>query len=340
MPSAQRLRSVAWTLNNYTAEEEQHIKNGPFKFCVFQRETGAEGTPHLQGYCQTDGSTPFNTWKKLLSPRAHIEAPLGSPRQNYDYCTKEDTRDQGTEPFVKGTIPTPGERTDIDGLAKLAMDPKKRMRDLVEANPEAFCKFHKGLAAIRTIYSEPRDFPTEVYWFYGSTGTGKSKLANDLAPNAYWKPGGDNWWDGYDPAEHEDVIIDDFRSNLCPFSQLLRLFDRYRLSVPFKGGYTNFRARRIFVTTSKHPNETWLTLGEEALDQLLRRLKVIAEFLPGGIKRFDKGLPADIPDNAVVDPAHVFDRDDQAQEALDAAIRHELDTHDFETDLFDFELDI
>jgi len=297
------MRSVTWTLNNYTNEEVEHIKNGPFKFVVFQQEIGANGTPHLQGYCQMADAVAFTRWKVLISPRAHLEATKGSPRSNYEYCTKAETRAPGTEPFTKGDVPQPGQRTDIEGLVAMAKDPTKRKRDIVDANPEAYLKYFKGLDNIRNVFAERRDFKTEVYWFYGKTGTGKSRLAFELDPGAYFKPGGNNWWDGYDPAEHEAIIIDDFRPNLAPFAEILRLFDRYPMQVPFKGGFTNFRPRRIYVTTAKHPSETWLTTGEEALDQLLRRLKVIVEFLPGGLKRFDKGLPADIPDNAIVDPA-------------------------------------
>lgn len=300
MPALNRTRSMTWTLNNYTIEEIDHIKNGPFKFCVFQQEIGANGTPHLQGYCQMGNPTGFNTWKNLI-PRAHFEASKGTARENYDYCTKEETRAPGTEPWVRGDVPQPGHRSDIDGMVAMAKDPDKRMRDIVDSNGEGFVKFYKGLAVVRSIFSEPRSFQTEVLWFFGSTGTGKSKLAYELSPNAYWKPGGANWWDGYDPIEHDTVIIDDFRSNIATFSEILRWFDRYPMQVPFKGGYVNFRPRRIYVTTSKHPDQTWVDRGEEALGQLLRRLKVIVEFLPGGFKRFVKGVPADIEGVGIVE---------------------------------------
>ena len=320
MPAANRTRSMTWTLNNYTDDDINHIQNGPFKFIVFQREIGANGTPHLQGYCQMGNPTGFNTWKNLISQRAHFEASLGTPRENYEYCTKDQTRAPGTEPFTRGDIPQPGQRSDIEGLVAMAKDPTKRQRDIIDANGEGFLKFHKGLAIVRSVFSERRNFQTEVFWFYGGTGTGKSRLANDLAPEAYWKPGGGNWWDGYDPIEHDDIIIDDFRSNIAPFNEVLRWFDRYPIQVPFKGGYSNFRPSRIFITTSKHPTETWLGVGEEKLDQLLRRLKVVVEFLPGGIKRFDKGLPADIPGVPVVDVAQPLGQPNQA--AAQAQVPH------------------
>jgi hypothetical protein len=39
------------------------------------------------------------------------------------------------------------------------------------------------------------------------------------------------------------------------------------------------------------------------MDQLLRRLKVVVEFLPGGIRRFDKGGPGDLEGSGIVEPA-------------------------------------
>ena len=306
MPGLNKTRSMTWTLNNPTQEEIEHIQNGPFKFCVFQEEVGAAGTTHLQGYCQMGNPTAFTTWRKLVSPRAHFEASKGTPRQNFEYCTKVETRKVGGVQFQRGDIPQPGQRTDIEGLVSLAKDPTKRMRDLVDSNGEGFVKLYKGLTVVRSIFSEPRKFQTDVFWLYGGTGTGKSRFAWEVAPEAYSKPGGTNWWDGYDPIEHTDVIIDDFRANMASFSEILRLFDRYPMQVPFKGGYVNFRPRRIYVTTSRSPSETWLTTGEEALDQLFRRLKVVVEFLPGGLKRFVKGSVADLEGPRpvpIVDPA-------------------------------------
>jgi hypothetical protein len=297
-----RCRSVCFTLNNYTPEEVKHLEDGPFKFIVFQRERGLEGTPHLQGFCQMGNPTAFSTWKRLISPRAHLETPRGTARQNYEYCTKVETREGGTVPFERGDIPNPGERTDIAGIVGLAKDHTKRLRDIVDADGETYLRYYKGIDRVRSIFSEPRRFQTEVFWFYGSTGTGKSKLADEMAPDAYWKPN-DKWFDGYDPIEHPDIIIDDFRADFHKFNFVLRLFDRYPMQVEIKGGTVNFRASRVFVTTSKHPRETWQGRTEEAMDQLLRRLKVVVEFLPGGIRRFDKGGPCDLEGSGIVEPA-------------------------------------
>jgi len=135
------------------------------------------------------------------------------------------------------------------------------------------------LAAIE-LHSSARSFKTEVYWYYGPTGTGKSRAANVEAPHAYWKSPVDKWWDGY--SGQEDVIVDDYRRDLCTFATLLRLFDRYPLRVEYKGGSCEFRSKRIFITSPKSPKDTW-TEGEkprtdEDIQQLLRRITKIVHF--------------------------------------------------------------
>lgn len=71
------------------------------------------------------------------------------------------------------------------------------------------------------------DFKTEVYWFYGPTGTGKSKLAFEIAKQAssfFVKDATNKWWCGYE--QQEVVIVDDYRKDFSTFAQLLRLMDQ------------------------------------------------------------------------------------------------------------------
>jgi RNA helicase len=94
--------------------------------------------------------------------------------------------------------------------------------------------------------------------------TGESREAAELAPDAYYKMDSNHWWDGYEGED--DVIIDDFRADLCPFHELLRLFDRYPHRVQFKGGSREFNSKRIFVTCNKHPWEIYTKDGRERED--------------------------------------------------------------------------
>jgi len=257
----------------------------PRSICFTQHERGANGTLHLQGYAQRANPTRFHAWKAFISERAHLEAAKGTPQQNRVYCTKDESRVPGSLIFEHGTIPVQGKRRDLDDIAA-AIVAGQSLEQLASVNPAAIIQYGKGLQALRTIVLQPRRWKTCVFWFYGPTGTGKTLKADQLCPNAYWKMGGSKWWDGYDG--HEDIIIDDFRKDLCTFHELLRLLDRYPHKVECKGGTIQFCPRRIFITTPQSPLATWDGRTEEDIAQLTRRIEHVEFFGVDGIRRVDR----------------------------------------------------
>ena len=287
-----RPRSICFTLNNYTAEElafiNLNVQNGSFKYIVFQQERGANGTAHLQGYAQRPNPTTLAGWKAVLSVRVHIEASRGTAQQNREYCTKDTDRIPGTLIVEKGEIPAPGARDGLNALVEAAKDPSVPLSQLIDDHGVDYLRYHKGISAIRSALAPPRDFKTQIFWFYGSTGSGKTRAMHEIAPGAYWKQNSP-WWCGYDPCTHSDVCIDEYRGDFSKFTFLLSLFDRYPLQVQCKGGNINFRARRIFITSPRDPKTTWESRNDEDLQQLYRRIECIVEFLPGGAKRVVKG---------------------------------------------------
>ena len=116
------------------------------------------------------------------------------------------------------------------------------------------------------------------------TGSGKSRAAWEEHPDAYSKDPNTKWWDGYN--SQDTVILDDYRpSKELPFNQLLRMMDRYPLTVEIKGGSVNFCPRLIVVTTSKNIRETFANLDwldNENLCQMERRVEYYCQFGPGG----------------------------------------------------------
>nr|ATP66720.1 Rep [Rodent circovirus] len=265
-------RRWCFTINNYTAEEEEKVKAlaSRAKYLICGREVGENGTPHLQGYVNLHKTTRMAGLKAELGGRGHFEVAKGDDTANRDYCSKGgDILIESGEPQKKG------KRNDLHGAVQKLLSTGQLTTVAVEC-PETFVKYHRGLSALLLIHPDvatPRKWKSEVIVYVGPPGCGKSRICLESAPNAYWKPRG-KWWDGYD--KHEDVILDDFYGWL-PFDDLLRLLDRYPLRVETKGGTVNFVAKRIFITSNKFPHE-WYSEEITNKDAMYRRLSVVWSF--------------------------------------------------------------
>lgn len=264
-----KLRKRAWflTINNPT--DECKLKSLTYVHSAEYGLIGEEtcpttGTPHHHVYFRLKDAVTFSKIKKDI-PRANIQPAMGNDQHNRDYLSKEKLI------VEHGTLSKQGQRTDMQKVRNLiAEDPK--MSSIIQQVG--------SLQSIRTaekllIYKEPvRNWKTEVYWFCGATGTGKSKEAFELYPDAYVAMDTGEWWEGYDA--HDVVIIDDMRRDFLKFHQLLKLFDRYPYRVQFKGGSRQFLAKTIIVTSCYSPEEMFDT--REDIQQLLRRLTKIKYF--------------------------------------------------------------
>lgn len=150
---------------------------------------------------------------------------------------------------------------------------------IIEEDP-GFSMMNKNkIEAFEDLFVTPRQWKSQVLVFWGATGTGKSKYANEIAPNAYWKTPDTKWFDGY--RGQEDIIIDDFTAATFSRDFMLRFLDRYPMKVECKGGHREMVAKRIIITSNFHPNEWWKekdgdTTGNAAL---MRRIDVIKYFM-------------------------------------------------------------
>ena len=281
---ASKSRKWCFTWNNYTADHLVHLRERVVlvvEYLAFQPERGATGTPHLQGVVVFKNPRTLSGVASLFAnggPKlVHFEVMRGTIDQAVDYCSKEDSRDpaagfifeeHGVRPVGQGV------RTDIEAVASLVRD-GKRLREIADSNGAEYIKYHRGIQAMALLYQEPRREKPLVYWFWGPTGTGKTRTAYDTSQadgnDPYFKPGTTKWWDGYDGQV--DVIIDDYRKDFSTFAEFLRLLDRYPFRVEVKGGTVEFVAKRIYITTPKSIKATFEgTRSEEDVQQLIRRV--------------------------------------------------------------------
>lgn len=262
------LRNIVFTINNYTDVDERKASDeGFFSYVVYGREIGVEGTPHLQGYGELRKRTRFNTICRHFEGRAHIEARQGTQEAAINYCKKDGN-------FVEiGAKHNQGLRGDLDAVRQQALD--EGMRQITrDRNAQQIRVAEKFL----TYNEEPRNAEVIVKWFYGGTGTGKSRTARAESEgmDVYVKNTANKWWDGYDG--HEIVILDDFRETWWPLEEMLSILDRYEKRIEVKGGMRQLKATTIYVTTPEHPERMYQAQGADR--QLLRRITEIRNFDP------------------------------------------------------------
>lgn len=286
-----RFRAYVFTCNNYEQQQRDELetlwRDGIAKYICYQGERApSSDTPHLQGYIVLANARTFNGTRELLGNRFHLESARGSLDSNVTYCSKPESRDDrcgfafiehGDRSEVEGTGSGSGTRTDLANIAKRLRDGDAESA-IAEDHPASYIMYTRGIRSLAQQYVCKRSDKSIVYWYWGPTGTGKTRAACEESPDAYWKSSAHQWWDGYDGIS--DVIIDDYRASFCQFNELLRLLDRYPYQVQYKGGCIQLSAKRIFITTPKAPKDTWESRTEEDVAQLVRRIDVIKHF-PG-----------------------------------------------------------
>lgn len=162
--------------------------------------------------------------------------------------------------------------------------------EIINMNNMSIFEIRAAIQLRKMIEGRKRMWPSwkkrEVYWFYGATGTGKTRDAVNMMKAKYqdsWKIlGGDlrTFMIGYEGEP--GVIFDDIRRGTMKFEYLLRILDGYPMVVNVKGTQVEWLAETIVITCPLKPEElyadpetreTW-----DHIDQLLRRIDEIREF--------------------------------------------------------------
>lgn len=265
-----------FTLNNYSEDEYIGIRERAVletAYCIIGKETGEQGTAHLQGYCILKVRKRLSGVKAVVGERSHCEIAKGSPQDNVTYCSKEgDYWEQGDRP---------------------ASRTKKRTRDEVatdfikaigEQDVESFRTENPGVWAWdgkRLVENYCLSKPTihrpnvRVVWLWGKPGCGKSRAAHERLDSAYLKDPRTKWWNGY--MLEPTAIIDDFGPNGIDLNHLLRWFDRYKCLVEVKGSMIPLYVEKFIVTSNFHPCDVFKDKdGNEnaQMAALMRRMKV------------------------------------------------------------------
>lgn len=230
---------------------------------------------HVQGFVYFKNPRVLAGLKKLHAT-AHFESMRGTVDQAIAYTKKDDTRVAG--PKEGGERPQQGKRTDIDS-AIAAVQAGTAMREVALANPVTYVRYFRGLHALSGILAVRRNWLTTGVVYWGPPGTYKTTHAREMAgPDAYWLlqsnlgSGKTVWMENYEGQE--DIVIDEFYGWL-PLTFFLNLLDQIPMTVQTKGGSTQIRAKRIWITSNANPTTWYASVAEQMVSAkaaLARRL--------------------------------------------------------------------
>lgn len=287
-----RFRHWVFTLNNWTEAERGRLRAvvpGDGQYLCFQPERGLlDGTPHLQGVVSFKDPKNLTSVKRIIGDRAHLEQMRGTADHAIAYCCKAESADRSDpsyafEEFGQRPRPgtgTPGARSDLMEVAQEILRGADS-RTILLKHPTVWLQHDQAIERAIIMLQAPRNWVTEVFWYHGPTGSGKTRAVFDenAAEDVYVKNVGNEWWCGY--RGQPVVLLDDWRPDFCKFSALLLLFDRYPLQLNRKNGQVNFIARRIYVTTPQSHLHSWTNVTGEKLNQLTRRITKEVPFKTG-----------------------------------------------------------
>ena len=255
---------------DWTGREED------FAFMAWGEEVcPTSGRQHLQSFVCMKKKMALSAATRVIQKYfvgAHVEIMRGSLAQNEEYCSKEG------QYTTWGVPPQQGKRTDLDEVAEKIKAGEATPEQILEDDPMAYHQYGRTLEKLHQLQlrKKVRNWMTEGIWYYGPTGSGKSRKAFEgFDPDTHYAyPYETNgWWDGY--AGQETVIFDEFRGQL-PLNVMLRLMDRYPMNVQQRGKEPfPLLAKKIIITSCMKPDEVYKDLASsDRLDQLYRRCEV------------------------------------------------------------------
>lgn len=283
IPKKEQARGWVFTINNPDPHESIIFVDGipeQVRYIVYQREKGAEGTEHLQGYVQFT-KPRLRTWivkflynERMPFARAHLEIARGTPEQNKAYCTKMDTRVDG--PWEMGKPSKSGDRNDLTAV----FDKLKIDGDVRSVPGDVMIKYGSNVLKVGALCRAPWRPNLRVLTFIGKTGVGKSWQTHTRFPDVFMPYYGNSglWWDGY--IDQSTILLEEFRGQI-QLSKLLQILDPYPLHVEVKGGCMAARYSTVIITSNSAP-EFWYKnedgSREPDLQALYRRLGYSREF--------------------------------------------------------------
>lgn len=247
-------RRYCFTWNNYPENAEASIRTFHTEkqviYTIVGKEIGENGTPHLQGYFHLKDRMAFTKLKEYF-PSMHIEKAKGNAEQNKIYCSKE------LNFFEMGTCPKPSGIASKDAWKAILEAAERGDWFFLKTNyPRIWVTMSEKLISKRIPNTKVLNGDEiENEWWYGSTGTGKSRLAWEKYGIICYQKMLNKWWDGYD--DQKVVIIEEWSPKNEVTASALKIWaDRYPFTAQIKGGVLQkIRPAKIIVISNYALND-------------------------------------------------------------------------------------
>lgn len=238
-------RDYVFTINNPTGWDDQEIESCAREaiYLCYGKEVGESGTPHYQGFVMFANARTQASVKRMLT-RAHLEPRKGTTTQAIAYCEKDgDFHQWGERPAAKLSskerwkwVIDKAEAGDVDAIK--------------DEEPAIYLRYLSTLRGLNRRRPSILDGELGNEWWWGPTGTGKSRALHEQYPGHYQKPL-NKWWDGY---EDEEVVgLEEVHPGCRGWlGHFLKIWaDRYPFTAEVKGGtLKNVRPRKLIVTSN------------------------------------------------------------------------------------------
>lgn len=268
-----RSRGFVFTCNNFTDAHESTIRRIASRWTFYGREVGESGTPHLQGVLWFANARTLKSMIKKL-PGCYVEVARGTPEECEEYCSKDgDTWSSGERPMSEVEKGKAGGDAQVERWDVARSQASKGLFSEIES--ELYIKYQAAFHRIHSLALETAPLvATDVlnnFWFWGKSGSGKSREARRRWPDAYLKAK-NKWWSGY--MFQEVAIMDDIDPSHAVWigSFLKEWSDHYPFQAEVKGSSMVIRPK-IFVVTSQYRIEDIFT-DPETIAALQRRFQV------------------------------------------------------------------
>lgn len=185
-----------FTINNYTEEDIEMLRAFECDYCIWGKEVGEKGTPHLQGYIALLNRKTLGWMKKNFHKTAHLETKRGKVSEAIAYCKKDnDFETKGEvpeEPYQRG-----GRATKEKYAAIIAHARAGDLTAIEEEDPHTFLQYNRILKSL-FVCDKTSQMWTRGIWIHGPSGCGKTSTVMKLCENGFYeKPPRTKWWDGY-----------------------------------------------------------------------------------------------------------------------------------------------